>query len=65
MEANLSERTKSSTTADKEDKDDHFIILVHGFQASRQDFLLLKNCLEIRFKVKVFISTINEGRTEE
>ena len=45
--------------------EDHFIILVHGFQASRQDFIILKNCLEIRFQCKVFISTINEGRTED
>lgn len=40
-------------------------MLVHGFQASRQDFMLLKNCLEIRFKSKVLISTSNEGRTED
>ena len=23
----------------------HIIVLVHGFQASREDFLLLKSCL--------------------
>lgn len=40
-------------------------MLVHGYQASRQDLLVLKNCLEIRFKVQVLISTINEGRTED
>lgn len=45
-------------------KDDHFVVLVHGYQASRQDFMVLKNCLEIRFsEIKVFISTCNEGRT--
>lgn len=48
-----------------EEEEDHFVILVHGFQASRQDFIVLKNCLEIRFKVKVFISTCNEGRTDD
>lgn len=48
----------SSVTNENEDED-HFIILVHGFQASRQDFIILKNCLEIRFKTKVFISTCN------
>lgn len=45
--------------------EDHYVVLVHGYQASRQDFLLFKNCLEIKFKVKVYISTCNEGRTED
>ena len=45
--------------------EDHYVILVHGYQASRQDFLLFKTCLEIKFKVKVYISTCNEGRTED
>ena len=25
--------------------EDHYVVLVHGYQASRQDFLLFKNCL--------------------
>jgi triacylglycerol esterase/lipase EstA (alpha/beta hydrolase family) len=54
-----------SSVTNQKDDEDHFIILVHGFQASRQDFIILKNCLEIRFKTKVFISTCNEGRTDD
>lgn len=50
----------------KREKEDHFVVLVHGYQASRQDFMVFKNCLEIRFsEIKVFISTCNEGRTED
>ena len=40
-------------------------MLVHGFQASRQDFSLLKNCLEVNYNTQVFISSCNEGLTEE
>ena len=43
----------------------HIIVLVHGFQASRQDFLLLKSCLEVNYKVQIYVSTCNEGITEE
>jgi hypothetical protein len=39
------------------------MILVHGFQASRQDFILFKNCLEIVYGIHVIISTCNEGLT--
>jgi triacylglycerol esterase/lipase EstA (alpha/beta hydrolase family) len=42
----------------------HIVVLVHGFQASRQDFILLKNCLEIVYGIHVIISTCNEGLTE-
>lgn len=52
-------------TNENDEDEDHYIVLVHGFQASRQDFIVLKNCLEIRFKTKVFISTCNEGRTDD
>ena len=41
------------------DKLQNIIILVHGYQASRQDFQVLKLCLEINFKAKVFISSAN------
>ena len=34
----------------------HLIVLVHGFQASRMDFLLLKSCLEINYDVEVMLS---------
>ncbi len=47
------------------EKGQHVIVLVHGYQASRQDFQVLKLCLEIRFKAKVFISSANEGRTDD
>ena len=40
-------------------------MLVHGFQASRVDFFLIKSFLQIRFGVDVLISTANEGRTED
>jgi hypothetical protein len=40
-------------------------VFVHGYQASRQDFILFKSCLEIKYKCRVFISSSNEGRTEE
>ena len=43
----------------------HVVIFVHGFQASRQDFILFKNCLEIKYNCRVFISSTNEGRTDE
>lgn len=29
----------------KREKEDHFVVLVHGYQASRQDFMVFKNCL--------------------
>jgi hypothetical protein len=51
--------------ANKKYKGQHIIVLVHGYQASRQDFQVLKLCLEIRFKAKVFISNSNEGRTDD
>ena len=38
---------------------------MHGYQASRQDFILFKNCLEIRYNCRVFISSTNEGRTDD
>lgn len=41
------------------------MIFVHGYQASRQDFVLFKSCLEIKYRCRVFISSANEGRTEE
>jgi len=41
------------------------VIFVHGFQASKQDFVLFKNCLEIRFGCRVFVSSTNEGRTDD
>jgi hypothetical protein len=47
------------------DKPQNIIVLVHGYQASRQDFQVLKLCLEINFKAKVFISSANEGRTDD
>lgn len=37
------ETDKKSEKVEKKEK--HFIILVHGFQATRQDFDLLKSCL--------------------
>lgn len=42
----------------------HIIVLVHGFQACRQDLLLLKNCIEVNYGVQVIISTCNEGLTD-
>jgi hypothetical protein len=47
------------------DSGEHIIIFVHGYQASRQDFFLFRSCLEIKYKCKVFISSANEGKTEE
>lgn len=44
---------------------EHIVIFVHGYQASRQDFVLFKNCLEVKYRCRVFISSANEGRTEE
>lgn len=38
---------------------------MHGFQASRQDFILFKSCLEIKYNCRVFISSTNEGRTDD
>jgi hypothetical protein len=37
----------------------HIIVLVHGFQATRQDFMLLKNCLQVVYGAHVIISTCN------
>jgi hypothetical protein len=44
---------------------EHIVIFVHGYQASRQDFILFKSCLEIKYNCRVFISSANEGRTDD
>ena len=41
------------------------VVLVHGFQAHRNDFLEFKECLEANNRSLVYISEENIGKTDE